>query len=416
MALFNKISAFLKKEAALTRFKTRLLIVFLHALLLLVFTILLQYTSFIRYDEINFLKWASIWKHDVFNSDKKPLAKNVVFLDVSKDLALADDNAYQQPDSTMKGAQRVITDRVKLAKLFSILNSHPNEYRYVICDVLFEKPGPGDSVLKPQIEKLKNVLTSAITDKGKLVKPIFNVNWAMVNYTAINKSTFTKIPIYYNDSLKSLPALLYEKTTPNRFSENRFLTFLNGKPTFNTAIPEFYYRNADLVWPESKENFNTYYLGDLLAFPECFSALKDKFIIIGDFENDVHSTYLGRLPGSLILWDAYLTFYTHQVTISVEWLLMLFVFYFLISYWIIIHPERKLKAIHQKIRVPFMSKFIISYISYIGLLVLINIFSYFFFGTFVSLFYIATYLTLLESLIEQFPTWRKNLYEYIMTF
>ena len=66
--------------------------------------------------------------------DEKPWAKNVVFIDITKDPALADDDEYGPPDSTMKGAQRVITDRVKLAKLFSILNAHPNEYKYVICD------------------------------------------------------------------------------------------------------------------------------------------------------------------------------------------------------------------------------------------------------------------------------------------
>jgi hypothetical protein len=406
--------AFLKAEAMMAGYKKKLFIIFLHTIFLLILTILLQYISFIRYDEVDFLKSAAILKHDIFKIDEKPWSKNVVFIDISKDPAVADDDEYGPPDSTLKGAQRVITDRFKLAKFFSILNAHPNDYKYVICDILFEKPGPGDSILKPQIESLKKIIISAIWDNDKLIKPIFKVPYAVVNYTAINKSVFTKIPIYYKDSLKSLPASLFEKTTTHRFTKKSYLTFLDGKPTFNTVIPEFYYRSGDMIPPSAGKNINTFYLGELLADPDCFSVLKNKFIVIGDFANDVHITYLGKMPGTLILWNAFLTLYRHQATISFKWLLMLFVFYFALSYWIIIHPERKLNEIHQKIRVPFLSTFIINYISFIGILVLINIFSYFYFGTFVSLFYIATYLTFTQLVIEKYPQWKKNLYEYIV--
>jgi len=156
-------------------------------------------------------------------------------------------------------------------------------------------------------------------------------------------------------------------------------------------------------------------MGELLADPNCFSVLKNKFIVIGDFVNDLHMTCLGRMPGSLILWNSYLTLYNNHVTISVKWLLMLVIFYFLISYWIIVHPDKKLNEIHKKIRVPFLSKFLINYISFIGMLVLVNVFSYFYFGTFVSLFYIATYLTFIQLVIEKYPEWKKNLYEYIVS-
>lgn len=406
--------AFLKNDFLLAGFKKRLFLVFFHTIFLLVLTILLQYTSFIREDEIDFLKSAAILKHDIFKIDRKPWSKNVVFIDVSKDPALADDDEYGPADSTLKGAQRVITDRVKLAKLFSILNKHPNEYRYVICDILFEKPGPGDDILKPQIEKLKNTILSAIWDKDKLVRPVFKVTSAVVNYTALNKSVFTKIPIFYKDSLKSLPAQLFEKTTPYLFTKKGFLTLLEGEPTFNTVIPEFYYRPLDMIPPTAGKNSNTFYLGELLADPDCFTVLKDKFIVIGDFVTDVHTTYLGKMPGTLILWDSFLTLYEHQVTISFKWMFMLFFFYFLINYWVIIHPDKKLKDVHEKIRVPFFSKFLINYISFIGILILINIFSYFYFGTFVSLFYIATYLTFFQVAIEKLPGWKKNLYEYIV--
>jgi len=415
----HRLKAFrasLRKETKKPGYKKRVFLVFFHAIFLLILTIVLQYVSYIRLDEVDFLKSAAIIKHDIFHSDEKPWSKNVVFIDVSKDPSLADDDEFGPPDSTMKGAQRVITDRVKLAKLFSILNAHPNGYKYVICDVLFEKPGPGDSLLKPQIEKLKRIICSSIWENNKHIKPIYNVPSAVVNYTAINKTVFTKMPIYYKDSLKSLPVCLLEKTTAHRYTRKHDLNYLDGKLTFNTLIPEFYYRPLDMVTALAGKKINTYYLGELLADPDCFNVLKNKFIIIGDFTNDIHITYLGKLPGSLILWNVYLTLSNHHVTISFKWVMMLFIFYLLISYWIIIHPEKKLQALHKKIRVPFLTSFLISYVSFIGILVLINIFSYFYFGTFVSLFYISTYLTFVQVLIEKLPEWKKSLYEYIINF
>ena len=410
----KKIRARFRNELKLRGFRIKVWFTFFHSALLVVATILLQYTSFIREDEIDFLKSAAIIKHDIFKIDQKPFFDQVVFLDVSKDPALADDDEYGPPDSTMKGAQRVITDRVKLARLFNILNAHPSGYRYVICDILFEKPGPGDELLKPQIEKLKRIIVSSVWEKDQLIRPVFKVPSGVVNYTAINKTTFTKIPVFYKDTLQSLPVSLFEKTSHHYFEQKDMLTFLDGKPAFNTIIPEFYYRPMDMKTPMAGKNANTFYLGELLADPDCFEVLKDKYIVIGDFTNDIHSTFLGKMPGTLILWNSFLTLQQHHAAISGWWLAMLFIFYFLISYWILLHPDIKLNEIHRKIRVPFLSKFIINYISFVGILILINIFSYFYFGTFVSLLYIATYLTFFQIIIEQLPEWRKNFYEYIV--
>ena len=315
---------FLKAKTALPGYRRKLIIVFFHTIFMLILTVLLQYTSFMRIDEVDFLKTGAIIKHDILKIDEKPWLHNVVFIDVSKDPALAEDDEYGGADSTLKGSQHVITDRFKLAKFFAGINKHQGQYKFILCDILFDKPGPGDSLLRPQIEKLKNIVTSAIWENGKLLRPVFKVSSAIVNYTAVNRTTFTKIPIFYNDSLISLPALMMEETTPKRFTKKGYLTYLDQKPTFNTAIPEFYYRPNDMIEPTAGKNFNTFYLGELLADPNFFDVLKDKYIIIGDFVNDMHSTYLGRMPGTLILWNSYLTFYKNHATISVKWLLMLF--------------------------------------------------------------------------------------------
>jgi len=405
-----KLFTFLKADRTLPRYRLRLLLVIAHSFFLLGLTILLQYSAFVRSDELGFLKWGAIYKHLLFHWNPKPDKDRIVFIDVSKDLALAADTTYGASAPNLNGAVSIITDRSKLAVLFDTLSRHAGQYRYAICDILFDQPDTADRALRGPIEKTSNLLCSATFDKGAH-RPIFKVPSAMVNYQAIDGSKFAKLDIYYRDSLKTFPVYLYEKLTANHFRKQHGVVLLNGHPTFNTVIPEFYYRAEDLHYNAAGGNkVNTYYLGRLLLLPDFFEALRGKLIVIGDFSaRDTHTTYAGSMPGPLILLDTYLTLAHQPVIISVGWCLLLLAFYTGVSYWLIFHPDRKIKELHDqlssRIKVPLISKFIIKYLSFIGLLILINMVSYFYFGTFISLFYIATYLTFIQLLIDKWPQW-----------
>jgi hypothetical protein len=411
MRLITEIKEYyrnLRKQKQLTK---KLIWVTLHACWLVILTILLQYIPFTRPGETDFLKWAAIWRHDIFMMDVKPKKDSVVFIDVSHDLSLIPDpKITYDAISPFKGPEQVITDRQKLAYLFSIINKHPGEYKYVICDVLFEDNAPEDSLLKVEIEKPKNLITTAILDENdnKLVQPVFNIPFGVVNYTALNHSMFYKMPIIYDDSLKSLPVKLFEKTSGNYFFKKYGLIWRNNKLSFNTIIPEFYYRTSDLVYSEGK-TVNAYYMGELLLFGDAsFEAMRNKYIIIGNFSDDIHSTYLGKIPGALILWDTFLTLQSRPINVSIQWLLTLFIIYWIISYKIIIHPEEKFENLTEKIkkiRFSFLKKFLLKYISYLGVVLIINFLSFVLLGVFISLFYIVTYLTFFELTINEFHHW-----------
>src|ERR1700761_7023030 len=85
------------KPAWLTAWKNKrhkrkkIAIVISHAIFLLICTISLQYTSYVRDDERTFLKEFSSLKHDVLKIDPKPLGDSVVFIDVSRDITLMPD-------------------------------------------------------------------------------------------------------------------------------------------------------------------------------------------------------------------------------------------------------------------------------------------------------------------------------------
>jgi hypothetical protein len=376
--------------------KLKLLLTFCNTLILIILTVFLQNIGLIRFDETAFFKAFAITKHNILGIDKKPIADSVIFLDVSKDLELVDDTALNY-------GKVVIKDRSILASFFSTLNKHASDYKYVICDISFDYPSPNDSLLRREIEQAPNVIIAATLNDNKVQRPIFNVQHACVDYV-VNKGSFVKMPLFYNDTIKSLPVTLVEKTTSKKYSHKNGLTYENDKPTFNTVIPEFYYRPKYLknsIGTNESNKANLYYLGNFMEIPNYFDQLKDKYIIIGDFTSDIHSTYLGDMPGSLILFDTYLTIRSKSINISASWLLLLFFIYLIISYYIFIRSELRFEQLQKKIKIPFLKNFVKKYVSYLGILIGLNVLSYAFFGVFISLFFLATYLTLLELAIEK---------------
>jgi hypothetical protein len=376
--------------------KLKLLLTLCNTLILIILTVFLQNIGLIRFDETAFFKAFAITKHNILGIDKKPVADSVIFLDVSKDLELVDDTALNY-------GKVVIKDRSILASFFSTLNQHPSDYKYVLCDISFDYPSPDDSLLRREIERAPNLIIAATLNDNKVREPIFNVQHACVDYV-VNKSSFVKMPLFYDDTIKSLPLTLVEKTTSKRYSHKNGVTYENNKPTFNTVIPEFYYRPKDLknsIRTNESNKANLYYIGNFLEIPNYFRLLKDKYIIIGDFTSDIHSTYLGDMPGSLILFDTYLTIRSKSINISASWLLLLFIIYLIISYFIFIRSALRFEQLQKKIKIRFFKSFVKKYLSYLGILIGLNLLSYAFFGVFISLFFLATYLTLLQLAIEK---------------
>lgn len=383
-------------------YRLKLILIVANSFVLLLFTLSLQYTSFTRTDEISFLEWAAAFKHNIIGIDPKPDEKNVIFLDVSKDIVTIDDPdfSYSGTDS-ISGAKFVIKDRKKLALLFNELNKHPNEYKYVLCDILFDYASPDDSIFKPIVENTKNLTTTSIFGGNQLTKPIFNVSSGCVNYSLINNTKFVKIPLYINNE-KSLPLVIYESLTTKKSKKSKYLTYFNNQVAFNTIIPEMYYRSSNLRrFDENNKNANLFYLGEIITKRNFFNDyLKGKFIIIGDFENDNHDTFAGTMSGCMVLFNTYLTLQNHLPIFSFTWMFVLFLIYFLMSYFMFLPLASKLNSLEKKSYLPFFKNIIFKYIKFLCVLLIIDLVSYFFYRTFISIFYVATYLTFLEYIID----------------
>lgn len=373
----------------------RLLWVVLHAILLIVLTICLQQVTLIRTDEFAFLNMFGLIKHNLLSIDKKPVGDSVVFIDVSKDIALVDDTLYNGNVQGLGNAKISITDRAKLAKLFHLLNQHKGAYRYVLCDIQFSLPSADDSMLKAEIEAADNVIVTSYLDGNRHMLPLFNTNSGIVNYFYNGKKSFVKIPFLYGDSLKSLPVKMWEDLTGAEVKLRRGVTYINGSLAFNNIIPEFFYRNYDL-----SSRYKVFPLYRILMNESQFNKfLKDKYIVIGNFVEDIHDTYQGSMPGPLILFNVFLTLREFDNSISIYWIIMLLTFYIPVSY-IIFNPLKKKDKGLDGIGNQFLKKYAKKYISYLGLFIVISAISFFVFHRMINVFYIITYLTSLEFVID----------------
>jgi hypothetical protein len=405
------------------------MLVILHAFVLVIFTIVLQYTHLLRFDESAVLKWTSLIRHTIFHTNKIQKGDSAVFLDVSKDLALIEDSTYQ-PNRRLNisGSMQTIVDRHKLTMLFSLLNRHPAIYPYTIFDILLNDKTPEDTIMQPEIEKLKKSIFASTLVSDTLEKPLFHTKNGCVDYFYYDENSFNKMLIYYNDSVLCLPALVAEDIDPMKlkFSRKKYLTFIDHNLAFNTVIPEYFYtmhelRQFDDYSSIKGEAFpNVFYLGEFLNFKEQDQVriLQNKYILVGDFSGvgDMYSTYTGRLPGALILYNVFLTMKNDRVSVSVYWLLMLFAFYVVISYKIIIKSSFDFKEIEDHIKLPFLSEWIMKYISYLGMLILIDIFSVILFGCYLSVFIVASYFTFLELIMVKIPAWSEQIHAFITSF
>lgn len=391
----------------LKKSQTSVLII-LHALLLVIATICLQYTNMIRKDEFAVFKYLSIFKHNILGIDSKPFKGKVIFIDVSQDKALISLPPF--------GGNIDIADREKLAMLIRELNRHAKEYRYVLCDILFQLPSPSsDPVLKPEIEKAERIIIPASIDSDQ--KLIYDVKSGVAEYFFTGEDKFAKIPIYYGDSLKSLPALLYEDVTTNRYSRKWGITFLNEKLAFNTTNPEYYYRNYDLKDYHQTDKPNLLYLSQLLSYPDSIffqEFLKDKFIVIGNFQDDVHETYIGKLSGSLILFDIFLSLHEHSNQISYFWLIFLFIVYLFISYEILHAKNQHFEDIQRKVYKYYIKETLKKMVSYLGLFIIINIISYFVFNYIVNILYIVTYLSALSFILKNWGMIKSHIEKFLL--
>lgn len=316
----------------------RLLISAVVALLLVVADYGVQNISFPLFDDVSLLAWID----QVVGSNKDYFdEEDVTYVNVGKDKALVP--MVDEWGDTI--GNDVITDRETLLRFLDLATK--SDYRYIFMDVRFEEgfATSVDSALFGQIEQMPNVIVAthrevngyAIADSALLPKA------ANADYRSTIFSGFSRYEFLQGGRRSVALRMLYDIDSHDISKHWYGYVCDDGSLCYNLkCIPlpnNLFSSNAVLLRDNTiGEEMRYPYLGSMILNSQRYSEdeviqnlLNDKIVIVGDYDNDLHETYVGELPGPVISFAAYKFLRAGLHKVSVLYVIFLFVFFFLIS-------------------------------------------------------------------------------------
>lgn len=322
--------------------------------------------------------------------NRKPAPDEIIFIDVSK-------SKYLVPLNEDSTENEVITNRKYLADLFSYLAANEKQVRYVFCDVQFDISTPDDSALVQSISDLKNkFLCIDAYANDSLSKNLLGARSATAS-VYLQKNVVYKIPYFgsYGDTLA--PFKIYTDLDKINVRKNFLFTWFSGKGiAFNSQINNYPVRSSDFI----SGKYEKIGIGELVSAlklsPEVFNQhLQNRYILIGDFENDPHNTYLNIQPGTLILFNAYLHLHHNHQILPVWYLIILYIF----LHWIVwLQADKKRHRLKFTLKIkgfePF--KFPVNILSVSFLLLIFTSLSSLLFNVNISIFHLIAIFSLVD--------------------
>lgn len=368
--------------------------------------------------EDDLLSRETFFIHRLLNHKPK-LNKKFVFISTGKDLNLIDDTAGY--------GNIAATDRYKLFKLLQAINKANAKPEYVLLDLQFYYPYtysvddsvqvlvkqsnvpfffPNKSVddsLSAEIKKNSRTAISVLLENDTIQRPMYPGNYGIADYKTYG-AFLNKFRVCYHD-LKaiSMPGLLHQQIDGASYGGNRLVSFCNNQLCFNYIWPEYYYDESDV---KADSTYQEYHIGSLLPLlndaATVRSLFKGKVILVGNFEDDVHDTPAGKIPGTIVLADIYLSLLNGKHLVPWLWVVFMVIMFAILSYMAIYNqlPDVQLNVGNFAFAGQ-ITGFLKEYVSYIGMLMLISFVSVFLFGITISLFLPAFIFSAIDFLIQK---------------
>lgn len=254
---------------------------------------------------------------------------SVLYLNVAYDKALAPvtDDFGDTIGST------VITDRVRLLHLLEV--AAKADYRFFVLDVRFE-PGmatPADSALWVAMARLPRFAYSAHSEGGNAADSTTEHAAAISDYGATLTTGFTRWQ-YLQDAGASMPLTMYRTLDGGDIRRHGWFYTDGGRLCRNTL---FIPLPSDMLLPERQDGQIRYpLLGSQVmrwnSDSELAGMMKDRIVVVGDFENDMHDTYIGSVPGPALISCAYAELHRGRHLVNWWFMLLVGVIYVAICY------------------------------------------------------------------------------------
>ncbi len=364
--------------------------------------------------EENFFKKVSTFRDKVYSPPPKRTA-DFVFINTGKDLTLIED--------TIDYGNVAISDREKILQLFRFLNVTPRGPRFCVLDIQFYYPyniQPSvDSMLQRELTAYGKVVLPVVKNpNGLYAKPIYTATYGHSNYRTFG-SAFNKFRILIQEEIKSIPIVMHEKIDKAKYLDHFYYPTCNGRLCLSAIWPTYYLKDSDLKKSTNIKSLEEIEgarqvakkttlgtaeylnLGELLfdieANPDAYlRAFENKIMIIGNFQEDVHVTPIGKISGPLLLANLYLSLLNHEHLVS-PWLLLLMVASFSgLSYVAIYKKMPELNIKFKFMLSSFLTKFIKSYVSYFGAMFAISLVAFLIFNVQIALFMPSAIFTGIE--------------------
>lgn len=358
-------------------------------------------------DETYFVERLSTFREYVFGKPHQVSSNDYLFIDVSESKAVLP----LTPDSSRN---IIITDRKKLTELFEFLHQNKNKFRFILSDILFDKPSIYDKNLEASIHKLGDKILGVNQLDGKnIIEPVIKIPHASSS-VFVEEQTIIKYPFFLNDTLKTIPAAMYEYFEKTEIkSQKPFVSIKNKGFSVGTPIFDLFISEEELQKNTEKDSaFVKLGLGEIVGLIRILKNneqtsqgffdqyFKNRIILIGDFENDRHSTVYGTMPGTLILLNAFLTFQSENGIISIWLLLFLILGFGLISYTFFIDNIIRIKGV--VLMFVEHNRGFVHFFTYYGLfLTVMMILCYYIFKVHISILFLLVYLKAVDWIFNK---------------
>lgn len=378
--------------------KIPILISLFNVLILMSLSYILNNQPIFTGEDLNMHAWLEWIKEKLGYVDHNG-AKDALFINVAYDKQFV----KKTDNYGMTVGNVAITDRSKLLKILQILR-RTNTYKYIFLDVRFEKGyevPEVDSLLYAEICNLDKIVVANHSD-------IIISDSLLLKKSALNEYKSTIVAtnfvryVYSEENRLSVPLYAYHQLTGKSIDKHGLFYTCDDRLCYNSLFIEF------PVWNFSEydaHGVKQYYnLGsDLLEnFSERDMAIlaRDKYIVIGNMIEDVHDTYAGMKPGSLITFYAFLSLLEGKHFVSYGVQIFLAILFFIISIF-----QFKWQSLWKRIPLPnFMQSkpmfFALTFIEYSFILILVSILLYLLFSITISIILPSMYFTLQKTIIN----------------
>lgn len=393
----NRVNLTICKQFVRER-RTAFIVSLCNVIVLLFLSYLISNQAIFTGEDLNKYAWMEWIKSKCGLSKDVELRKDVLFVNVAYDKQLIE----RHDGYGMTVGNVDITDRSKLKSFLEVLQ-RTDAYKYIFLDVRFEKgfDSPEDSSLFSLIKTLRNIVVATHSDV-ELIDSALSSKTAINDYSAtIVETNFMRYE-YLKNQKPSMALYAYQGVTGNTIDKHFCFYTCNHRLCYKSLFVKMPIDD----WSEFDDlQTKMYYnLGnDLLesySDKDIAELTKGKYIVIGDMVEDMHDTYSGIKPGSVI------TFYAFEVLLNGEH----FVRYGLICFLAILYFVISLSLFeHDSLieRIPYIKKsqskfihFCASFFEYSLLLLVVMVILNMFFGIATSILLPSLYFAIQKTIIK----------------